>query len=75
MTRVFKKLEQVVKQELKKNIIPVKTDEGVLVGNVLIKSESNVKHLVVNDQQVFENLALALSLVAGLNLVYTSWRG
>jgi hypothetical protein len=27
------------------------------------------------DQQAFENLALALSLVAGLNLVYKSWHG
>ena len=27
------------------------------------------------DQQAFENLALALSLIAGLNLVYSSWRG
>ena len=58
MTRVFKKLEQVVKQELKKNIIPVKTNDGVLVGNVLIKSESNVKHLVVDNQQIFENISL-----------------
>ena len=27
------------------------------------------------DQRAFENLALALSLIAGLNLVYKSWRG
>ena len=27
------------------------------------------------DQQAFENLALALSLIAGLKLVHSSWRG
>jgi uncharacterized membrane protein YfcA len=27
------------------------------------------------EQRVFENIALALSLVAGFNLVYRAWRG
>jgi uncharacterized membrane protein YfcA len=27
------------------------------------------------DQRAFENLALALSLIAGLNLVYQAWHG
>jgi hypothetical protein len=27
------------------------------------------------EQRTFENLALALSLLAGLNLVYKAWRG
>jgi hypothetical protein len=58
MTKVFTKLEHVVKQELKKHIIPVKTNDGVLVGNVLIKSEANVKHLIIDGQTAFENISL-----------------
>lgn len=58
MTKVFTKLERVVKQELRKQLIPVKTNDGVLVGNVLIKSEANVKHLIVDEHPIFENISL-----------------
>jgi hypothetical protein len=39
---------------------------GALVGRKLVQRI---------EQRVFENIALALSLIAGLNLLYRAWRG
>lgn len=45
MTQLSKRLEQIVKKELSKNIIPIKTEEGILVGDILIVSQENLKYL------------------------------
>jgi hypothetical protein len=45
MTQISRRLEQIVRKELSKNIIPVKTAEGILVGDVLITNHLNLKFL------------------------------
>jgi hypothetical protein len=45
MTQISRRLEQIVRKELSKNIIPVKTAEGILVGDVLITNQDNLKFL------------------------------
>ena len=45
MTQISRRLEQIVRKELSKNIIPVKTPDGILVGDVLIINQDNLKFL------------------------------
>jgi len=45
MTQISRRLEQIVRRELSKNIIPVKTPDGILVGDVLITNQDNLKFL------------------------------
>lgn len=58
MTDIRKRLDQVVSKELARNIIPVKTDKGILVGSVLIISEGSVKHLYKNGACIYNNISL-----------------
>lgn len=58
MTQLSKRLEQIVKKELSKNIIPVKTEEGILVGDILIVSEANLKTLYKNHQLLYKEIHL-----------------
>jgi hypothetical protein len=43
MTQLSKRLEQIVRKELSKNLIPEKVKEGILIGDVLITSQLNLK--------------------------------
>lgn len=45
MTQLSKRLAQIVRKELSKNLIPVKSDQGILIGDVLIKSQHNLKFI------------------------------
>ena len=58
MTQLSKRLEQIVKKELSKNIIPVKTESGILVGEVLIVSEGSIKSLYRNDELLYNEIHL-----------------
>jgi hypothetical protein len=58
MTDIQRRLDQVVSKELANNIIPVKTDQGILVGSVLIVSEGPVKHLYRSDVCIYNNISL-----------------
>lgn len=63
MTDISKRLENLVnsaqKKLLKQNqILPVKTEEGILVGEVLIISEGNIKHIKRHDQMLYLNVYL-----------------
>lgn len=58
MTDIQRRLDQVVSKELANNIIPVKTDQGILVGSILIVSEGSVKHLYRTDVCVYNNISL-----------------
>jgi hypothetical protein len=60
MTDIQRRLDQVVSKELANNIIPVKTDRGILVGSILIVSEGSVKHLYKNKICVYNNISLNL---------------
>ena len=58
MTQLSKRLEQIVKKELSKNIIPVKTERGILVGEVLIVSEGPIKSLYRNNEILYKEIHL-----------------
>jgi hypothetical protein len=58
MTQISKRLEQIVRKELSKNIIPVRTEGGILVGDILIVSEGSVKSLYRNSQLLYNEIHL-----------------
>ena len=58
MTQLSKRLEQIVKKELSKNVIPVKTEKGILVGEVLIVSEGSIKSLYKNNELLYNEIHL-----------------
>ena len=58
MTQLSKRLEQIVKKELSKNIIPVKTENGILVGEVLIVNEGSIKTLYRNNELLYKEIHL-----------------
>lgn len=58
MTQISRRLEQIVRKELSKNIIPVKTPEGILVGDILITNRLNLKFLHRNQQLLYSEIHL-----------------
>jgi len=69
MTKIYQRLDQIVNNELAKNIIPVKTTEGILVGNVLIANKHNLKNLLINGELVYTNISLNAVAVKLANLL------
>ena len=58
MTQISRRLEQIVRKELSKNIIPVKTPDGILVGDVLITNQDNLKFLSRKSQILYSEIHL-----------------
>lgn len=58
MIKISKKFNQLVSKELKKTVLPVKTDRGILVGDVLIKSQGSLKTLDRRNQTLLPNIYL-----------------
>lgn len=58
MTQLSKRLEQIVRKELSNNIIPVKTENGILVGEILIVSEGSIKSLYKNNELLYKEIHL-----------------
>ena len=58
MTQISRRLEQIVRRELSKNIIPVKTPDGILVGDVLITNQDNLKFLYRKSQLIYSEIHL-----------------
>ena len=74
MSNVSKKLEQVVSSAQRKlikqnQILPVKTDKGILVGNVLIVSDGSIKDLWQNNQVVYPHVYLNAVAIKLANLL------
>jgi hypothetical protein len=69
MTDIRRRLDQVVSKELARNIIPVKTAEGILVGPVLIVSEDTVKHLWRNGECLYKSISLNVAAIRIANLM------
>ena len=83
MTQISRRLEQIVRKELSKNIIPVKTAEGILVGDVLITNHLNLKFLHRNQQLLYSEIHLNSIAIKMANIlalrrnsiaVETMWR-
>jgi hypothetical protein len=58
MTQISRRLEQIVRKELSKNIIPVKTSDGILVGDILITNQDNLKFLYRKSQILYAEIHL-----------------
>lgn len=63
MTEISKRFEQLISSAQKKlteqnQILPVKTPEGILVGDVLIKSHGHLKDLWKNNQLIYKEVSL-----------------
>ena len=58
MTQISRRLEQIVRKELSKNIIPVKTPDGILVGDILITNQDNLKFLYRKSQLIYGEIHL-----------------
>jgi hypothetical protein len=69
MTNISQRLEQVVKKELSKLIIPVKTQEGILVGDILIKNNGSLKNIVKNGNVLYKEISLNKAAIAIANLL------
>lgn len=68
MTRISRRLEQIVNHELSKNIIPIKTLEGILVGDIIIVSEGSLKQLKRNQQIIYKDIYLNAVAIKIANL-------
>jgi len=69
MTQIFRRLEQIVSQELAKNIITVKTKEGILVGDVLIVSNGPIKDIIRNNVTIYQEIYLNVVAIKIANLL------
>lgn len=58
MTDLSKKFAQIIKKELSGTVLPVKTDKGILVGDVLITSNGIYKNIVKNDSVKYSDIYL-----------------
>ncbi len=58
MTQISKRLEQIVNKELSKTIIPVRTEQGILVGNILISSTGPIKNIYKNNELLYKEIYL-----------------
>ena len=67
MTQLSKKLEQLIKNS--KELLPIKTEQGILVGDVLIVSEGSLKHLQQKNQMVYKNIHLNIATIKLANLL------
>jgi hypothetical protein len=71
MTTIVSRLEQIVKHAVKRSpIIPVKIEQGILVGNVIIESCGSLKNLWQYDQLLYKDINLnAAAIRIANNLV------
>lgn len=69
MTNVSKRLEQIISKELEKNIIPVKIKDGILVGNILIKSQNHLKFLYKNNELIYGEIFLNRAAIFIANIM------
>ena len=74
MSNISRKLEQIVDSAQRKlishnQILPVKTAEGILVGDVLIVSEGTIKHLWQQNELIYEHVYLNAAAIKMANLL------
>jgi len=73
MTDISRRFEEFIKsanKKLAKNdwLIPLKTDQGILVGDVLIVNHQNLKTVILKDQ-IYKDIYLNLAAVKIANLL------
>ena len=59
MASLSQRLEQTLQSAIKNNpILPVKTADGILVGDIKIVSDGSIKHLTRGNETVYSNIHL-----------------
>jgi hypothetical protein len=69
MTSLSKKFEQIVKKELSATVLPVKTDQGILLGDVLIISNGTLKSIMKKDVIKYEDIYLNSAAISIAKLI------
>jgi hypothetical protein len=67
MTNLSKKLEKLIRQH--REILPIKTEQGILVADVLIVSKGSIKDIWHNNELTFEGIYLNAVAIRLANLV------
>jgi hypothetical protein len=58
MTTISKRLDQIIKKELSLNLIPQKTDQGIVVGDVVITAEGSIKTIKQASVTIYSGIYL-----------------
>jgi len=69
---IQKRLDYIVSKELSKQFIPVKTAEGILVGDILIVNEGNIKHIFRKKELLYKEVSLNAVAIKLANLLSTN---
>jgi hypothetical protein len=70
MSVITSRLEQIVKRTISQApIIPVKTEKGILVGDVLIENHGTLKNLWKNQQLVYRDINLNVAAIKIANVL------
>ena len=73
MTNISKKLEKLILSS--KEILPVKTEEGILVGSVLIRSNGPLKDLYKHSKLIYKEIHLNVVAIRIANLLARNQQG
>ena len=69
MTQISKRLEQIIRKELSTTIIPVKTKEGILVGDILIVTDGSIKNIYKHSELLYKEIHLNSVAIKIANLL------
>lgn len=72
MNKISKRLQSVIKKEFEHSILPIKTDDGILVGNVLIVSRGTIKDIVQRGEILYKEVHLNCAAISIANLAAKS---
>ena len=69
MTRISQRLGHIVRKELLQNPLPIRTTEGILVGDVLIQSQGHMKNLLRDGEIIYGEIHLNAVAIRMANLM------
>lgn len=69
MTKISRSLEQIVSSALTKTLIPQKTDQGIVVGDITIISRGSIKDLLKNTDLIYRDVYLNSAAIKLANLL------
>lgn len=74
MTEISRRFEQLIKDYCKKNlrIIPIKTNRGIWIGDILITNQLHFKNVYKNDQLIYSQIFLNETAIKIANLLAVS---
>lgn len=72
VNKISKRLQNVIRKEFENSILPVKSKEGILVGNVLIVSRGTIKDIVQHGETIYTEVHLNCAAIAIANLAARS---